>query len=314
MKKLGFMAFVAILGFSHETEAPCSNTLVMNVKVSMADVHEMPKNDFIDARNWLLYHGPKMRLSDLGSELLRLSELEKDHIVQLGGVPQEISQAKLLQERKNPQQRYLLPLTMVAAAEIMRFRIHPSNLFSHAQMRLEQRGIPFEILQSLLNKKEVSIVSVDYSNETYGRLRMSARLSSDQKSLLSHSDTVAIVDMRILKQGKSQIYVPELQVVTVFNDNWPLLRQSIRDELVPQLELSQNKARKLADFLIGLDHKHLVSEVEPERYASDYENLEVLLKSPQKALKAAEFYIRFVESYNPEGAALLRFYFLPPHS
>jgi hypothetical protein len=108
--------------------------------------------------------------------------------------------------------------------------------------------------------------------------------------------------------------VPELQVVTVFNDNWPLLRQSIRDELVPQLELSQNKARKLADFLIGLDHKHLVSEVEPERYASDYENLEVLLKSPQKALKAAEFYIRFVESYNPEGAALLRVYFLPPHS
>lgn len=331
VKKLGLIAFVAILGFTHagfandisetpetpknhEIEAPCKNTLIINVKVNMADVHEMPQNDFIDARNWLLYHGPQMRLSDLGSELLRLSELEKSHLKELGGVPNEIYQARSLQEKKNPQQRYLLPLTMTAAAEIMRFRTRPGNIFLHAQMRLEQRRISFEEVHGLLNRKEVSIANVDYSKESYGRLRISARLSSDQNSLLSDSDTVAIVDMRILKQGKSQIFVPELQIVTVFKDNWPLLRQSIREELIPSLELSQNTGRKLADFLISLDHKHLVVDVEPERYASDYENLVILLKSSEKALKAAEFYIKFVEQYNPEGAAILRFYFLPPHS
>ncbi len=314
VKNLGFLAFVAILGLAHATESGCKNTLIIKIKVNMADVHEMPQNDFIDARNWLLYHGPSMRLSDLGSELLRLSKMEETFLNQHGGIPGEVFLAKSLQEKKNPQQRYLLPLSMTAAAEIMRFRTHPGNVYLHAQMRLEQRNILPEEVQNLLRKKEVSLSTVDYENESYGRLRLSARLSSDQNSLFSNVDTVAIIDLRILKQGKSQIYVPELQVVTVFKDNWPLLRESIRDDLLPALGLSNNTGRKLANFLISLDHKHLTAHVEPERYASDYENLVALLKSPEKAQKAAEFYIKFVESYNPEGAAILRFYFLPPHS
>jgi hypothetical protein len=323
VKNLGFLAFVAVLGFAHEvndthelheSDSGCKNTLIINVKVNMSDIHEMPKNDFIDARNWLLYHGPKMRLSDLGSELLRLSELEESFLNEHGGVPNDVKIAKSLQEKKNPQQKYLLPLSMAAGAEIMRFRAHPGSIYSHAQMRLEQRNILPDEVQSLLRKNEVSLSNVDLKNETYGRLRLSARLVSDENSLFSNVDTVAIVDLRILKQGKSQIYVPELQVVTVFKDNWPLLRQSIQDELLPSLGLSNNLGRNLANFLISLDHKHLTANVESERYASDYENLVSLLRSPEKAQKAAEFYIKFVENYNPEGAALLRFYFLPPHS
>ena len=326
VKKLGCLTSLAFVALSHAsnhssthaanqaaTQAElegCKNTLVIKVVVHMDEVLEMP-SDYTDARDWLLYHGPKMRLSDLGNELLRLNNLEKIDMEAHGGIPEDIQAAKAVQEKKNPNQRYLLPMTAVAATEIMRFRTNETHLFSHAQMRLVQRNISREEIQNLLRKKQVSISNVDYLSENYGRLRLSSRLLSEKDNVLGETDTVAIVDTRILRQGKTKIFVPELQVVTVYKDNWKLLRKSIGEELVPALGLEEKEAKKLANFLISLDHKHLVTDVDAERYASDYENLVALLKSEEKAFLAAEFYVKFVESSNQDAAYVLRYYFLP---
>lgn len=322
MKKLGCLTSLAFLAVSHAsnhssthaaTQAEiegCKNLLVIKVLVHMDEVLEMP-SDYTDARDWLLYHGPKMRLSDLGSELLRLNNLEKVDMESHGGIPVDVREAKAAQEKKNPNQRYLLPMTAVAATEIMRFRTNEVHLFSHAQMRLVQRNISLEEIQSLLRKKQVSISNVDHLTDHYGRLRVSTRLLSDKDNVLGETDTVAIVDMRILRQGKTKVFVPELQVVTVYKDNWKLLRKSIGEELIPSLGLEEKEGKKLVNFLISLDHKHLVTDVDAERYASDYENLVALLKSEEKAFQAAEFYVKFVESSNQDAAYVLRYYFLP---
>ncbi len=317
MKKLGFLFFLLCKNLtfaSIEKIENCDQLLVMKALVHMDEVLEMPVESYEQARAWLLYHGPNMRLSDLGSELLRLNSIEWVTLETHGGVPEEIRAALVDKKQKNPNIKYLLPLTAVAATEIMRVRKHESNSFSHAQMRLSQRNISTEEVQALLKMKDASVSNVEFKIEHFGRLSISGRVNASGGSLLDRTDTVAIVDMRILRQGKSKVYVPDLQLVTVYKDNWRLLRESIGADLVPKLGLSERQGKRLANFLISLDHKHLVKDVDAERFAVDYENLVALLKSEEKAYMAADFYVRFVESFNEEAAYVLRYYFLPKRS